>query len=149
MPAESRPTGFRTVLVLYRSHYVIRVIGLLRSQADSLVTGRSVYRDFGPSPVPAQHNGRHDFDFELGTWKMRLKVLGHSPKGGATWVEYEGTSVVHSIWEGRANMVELEVDGPTGHPEAINLRLYNPTAHQWSLNFANATQGVIPAILDF
>ncbi len=103
------------------------------------------------APVPAQHDGQHDFDFELGTWKTHLKVLRRSPNGGATWVEYEGTSVVHRIWEGRANMVELEVDGPTGHVEAINLRLYNPTAHQWSLNFANSSQGTmsVPTVGEF
>ena len=103
------------------------------------------------APVPAQHDGQHDFDFEIGTWKTHLKVLRHPLKGAPTWVEYEGTSVVHSIWEGRANMVELEVDGPTGHLEAINLRLYNPTAHQWSLNFANATQGTmsVPTVGEF
>ncbi len=101
--------------------------------------------------MPAQHDGQHDFDFELGTWKTRLKVLRHPQKGPATWVEYEGTSVVHSIWKGRANMVELEVDGPTGHLEAINLRLYNPTAHQWSLNFANAREGTmsVPTVGEF
>ncbi len=103
------------------------------------------------APVPAQHDGQHDFDFEIGTWKTHLKVLHHPLKGAATWVEYEGISVVHSIWQGRANMVELEVDGPTGHLEAINLRLYNPTAHQWSLNFANAAQGTmsVPTVGEF
>ena len=95
------------------------------------------------TPTTVQHDGQHDFDFELGTWKTHLKVLRHPLTGAAAWVEYEGTSVVHSIWGGRANMVELEVDGPTGHVEAINLRLYNPTSHQWSLNFANATGGTI------
>ena len=33
---------------------------------------------------------------------------------------------VRKIWNGRANLVELEVDGPTGHIEGLNLRLYNP-----------------------
>src|ERR1700722_17824921 len=103
------------------------------------------------APAPDQHDGQHDFDFELGTWKTHLKVLRHPLTGAATWVEYEGTSVVHSIWGGRANMVELEVDGPTGRVEAINLRLYNPKAHQWSLNFANATGGTmsVPTVGEF
>jgi hypothetical protein len=103
------------------------------------------------APAPDQHNGQHDFDFELGTWKTHLKVLRHPLTGAATWVEYEGTSVVHSIWGGRANMVELEVDGPTGQVEAISLRLYNPKAHQWSLNSANATGGTmsVPTVGEF
>ncbi len=57
--------------------------------------------------------------------------------GSNEWVEYDGTTVVRKIWEGRANMVELEVDGPTAI-EALNLRLYNPETHKWSLNFASS-----------
>jgi hypothetical protein len=107
-----------------------------------------------PSPATtssAQRDGQHDFDFELGTWKTHLKVLRHPQTGAATWVEYEGTSVVHPVWAGRANMVELEVDGPAGHVEAISLRLYNPVSHQWSLNFANATGGTmgVPTVGEF
>jgi hypothetical protein len=49
------------------------------------------------------------------------------------------------------NMVELEVDGPTGHVEALNLRLYNPQSHQWSLNFANSRSGTmgVPTVGEF
>jgi hypothetical protein len=62
-------------------------------------------------------------------------------------VEYEGTSVVTKVWSGRANLVELEVDGPAGHIEGLSLRLYNPEARQWSLNFANSAAGIMtPAV---
>jgi hypothetical protein len=93
-------------------------------------------------------DGQHDFDFEIGTWKTHLKLssrLGHPFTGPEAWSEYEGTSVVRQIWDGRANMVELEVDGPTGHLEGLNLRLYNPESHQWSLNFANSKGGTVSA----
>ncbi len=90
----------------------------------------------------ASQSGAHDFDWEIGTWKTHLKVLRHTP-AGPSWVVYEGKSVVRPIWNGRANMVELEADGPGGHIEALNLRLYNPAAHQWSLNFANSRSGTM------
>jgi hypothetical protein len=90
-----------------------------------------------------QRDGSHDFDFEIGTWKTHLSRLDHPFTGSHTWIQYEGTSVVSKIWDGRANMVELEVDGPTGHVEALNLHLYNPQSHQWSLNFANAKVGAL------
>jgi hypothetical protein len=103
------------------------------------------------NPALPLRDGSHDFDFEVGTWKTHLKVLTHSESGAATWAEFNGTSVVRKIWNGKANMVELEVDGPTGHVEGLNLHLYNPTAHQWSLNFANAKAGVIgvPTVGEF
>ena len=100
----------------------------------------------GPGDSQTQRNGEHDFDFEIGTWETHLKVssrIGHPFSGPTTWTEYHGTSVVRKIWDGRANMVELEVDGPTGHLEALSLRLYNPQSHQWSLNVANGRSGVM------
>lgn len=100
---------------------------------------------------PELRDGQHDFDFELGAWKTHLRVLSHPLTGSTTWVEFNGTSVVHKIWNGRANMVELEVDGPGGHVEGLSLRLYNPESHQWSLNFANSQTGTIgvPTIGEF
>lgn len=103
------------------------------------------------APSAARGDGQHDFDFESGNWKTHLKRLRHPLTGSTTWIEYEGTSVVSKIWDGRANLVELEVDGPTGHVEGLSLRLYDPTAHQWSLNFANSAQGTlsVPTVGEF
>jgi hypothetical protein len=99
----------------------------------------------------AEPDGQHDFDFHIGTWKTHLTRLLHPLTGSTTWVEYEGTTVVRNIWNGRANLVELEADGPAGHFEGLNLRLYNPQSHQWSLNFANSNSGTIsqPTIGEF
>jgi hypothetical protein len=98
-----------------------------------------------------ERDGQHDFDFEIGTWKTHLRRVVHPLTGSTNWIEYEGTSVVRKVWNGRANMVELEADGPGGHFEGLNLRLYNPDSHQWSLNFAGSTGGVLsqPTIGEF
>src|SRR3984957_16931039 len=97
------------------------------------------------------HDGSHDFDFEIGTWKTHLSRLQHPLTGSKTWIEYDGISLVRKIWNGRANMVELEVDGPAGHVEGLNLRLYNPQSHQWSLNHANVKGGtlIVPTVGEF
>ena len=101
--------------------------------------------------IPAARDGQHDFDFEIGTWKSHLSRLLHPLSGSKTWVEYDGTSVVRKIWNGRANLVELEVAGPTGHLEGLSLRLYNPQSHQWSLNFSNSSGGTLsqPTVGEF
>ena len=95
------------------------------------------------APAHAERNGQHDFDFEIGTWKTHLSRLVHPLSGSKTWVVYDGTTVVRKVWNGRANLVELEVRGPAGQIEAPPLRLYDPEAHQWSLNFANSKTGAI------
>jgi len=91
----------------------------------------------------APRDGQHDFDFEIGTWKTHLSRLQHPLSGSTTWVDYEGTSVVRKVWEGRANLLELEVDGPARHIEGLSLCLYNPESHQWSLNFAGGNSGAL------
>jgi hypothetical protein len=55
------------------------------------------------------------------------------------------------VWNGRANLAELVVDGPAGHVEGLSLRLYNPQSRQWSLNFSNSADGTLtePAIGEF
>src|ERR1700730_1783227 len=64
---------------------------------------------------PAERDGQHDFDFEIGTWKIHLKRLEHRLTGSTTWVEFDGTSVTRKVWDGRADLEEFEVDSPTGH----------------------------------
>ena len=100
----------------------------------------------------AQENsdGQHDFDWEFGNWHTHLWRLKQPLTGSNEWVEYDGTTVVRKIWDGRANLVELEVDGPS-HIEALNLRLYNPERHKWSLNFASSKGGTLgtPTVGEF
>ncbi len=103
-----------------------------------------------PAGAPAGASGgtSHDFDFELGTWTTHLRRLVHPLTGSTTWVEYEGTSVVRPVWNGQANLVELDVSGPKGRIVGLSLRLFDPQARTWSLNFASAAGGgmAVPAI---
>lgn len=98
-----------------------------------------------------EHNGQYDFDFEIGRWKTHLKLLLKPLTGSTTWVEYEGTTIVRKVWDGRANLVELVADGPAGHFEGLSLRMYNPQSRQWSLNFASSHNGTMtpPMIGEF
>jgi hypothetical protein len=105
----------------------------------------------GSDLASRERDGQHDFDFEIGTWKTHLKRLQRPLTGSTTWVEYHGTTVVRSVWNGRANLVELLVDGPAGRIEALSLRLYNASSRQWSLNFSASGSGSLsqPAIGEF
>lgn len=96
-------------------------------------------------------DGQRDFDLQIGTWKTRLSRLQSPLSGSTTWVKYEGTTVVRKVWDGRANLVELDVDGPAGRLEGLSLRLYNPQSRQWSLNFSNSRGGTLspPSIGEF
>src|SRR6266487_3067646 len=80
---------------------------------------------------------------EIGKWHTHLWRLEHPLSHSNSWVEYWGTTEVRKVWNGRANLVELDVKGPAGHIEALSLRLYNPQSHQWGLNFASSAAGSV------
>lgn len=114
-------------------------------------TGTLLAQTNSPTQRPAARDGSHDFDFEIGKWKTHLRRLVKPLTGSTTWVEYDGTTVGTKVWNGKANLVELDVSGPAGRIEALSLRLYNPDSLQWSLNFSNSAGGTmaIPTIGEF
>ena len=106
---------------------------------------------FAAHCIAAERDGQRDFDFAIGTWKTSLKRLVAPLSGSTTWVQLEGTSVIRKVWDGRANLVELKVSGPSGTIEGLSLRTYNPQTRKWSLNFASVRDGtlVTPTIGEF
>jgi hypothetical protein len=105
-----------------------------------MTTDPSIARRDQPDP----HDGQGDFDWELGTWHSSVRVLAEPLSGSAhRWLEFEGTSVVRPLMDGRANVVELQVSGPTGDLEGLNLRLYEPELQRWSATFASLRDGML------
>jgi hypothetical protein len=92
-----------------------------------------------------QHDGRHDFDFEVGAWKAHVKNLAHRLSHSTDWDEFFGTAVTRTLpmFEGW-NESELQAVSPkTGkHMVSLGVRLYNPTTHQWAIYGASIKTGV-------
>jgi hypothetical protein len=107
----------------------------IRAQTSTNTAGSPTEQTAG------SHDGQHDFDFEFGSWKVHLKRLLHPLTGSNTWVELEGTSIVRKVWDGRANLGELEIKNSDSHVEGLSLRLYNPQTHQWNIYWANSSDG--------
>jgi hypothetical protein len=100
----------------------------------------------------AAHDGRHDFDFHFGRWKTHIARLTHPATGASRWGTLDGTVVVRPVWNGRANLEEVDAAGPGGHFEGLGLFVYNPQARQWSLSFARAGDGALgspPSVGEF
>jgi hypothetical protein len=97
-----------------------------------------------PAALPADaRDGQHDFDFNFGTWKTHIKRILDPLAGSSKSIELNGTVTVRKIWDGRAQLEEIEADGPNGHWQGMTLFLYNPLAHQWSQSFVNSKSGVL------
>jgi hypothetical protein len=116
-------SGMKTVTAGYLS--TLCVIGVLSSWA-------AIARAATP------HDGQHDFDFGEGTWHTHITrtpdPFGHPD----ITLTLEGTVTSKKVWGGRAWLEQIEADGPQGHWQAMTLFLYNPRAHQWSMNFLNS-----------
>jgi hypothetical protein len=97
----------------------------------------------GAQPGSVERDGQHDFDPLVGRWKYHLKRRLLPLTGSNTWVELDGTGACFKVWDGRAQLDTIELDGPTGHIEGLTLRTYDPQSHQWRLYWANSKNGII------
>src|SRR5579863_5508883 len=110
----------------------IRIVGPLAALAIFFTTaGSAIPRD-----------GRHDFDWNAGTWKTHIQRLLEPLSGSKTWVSYEGIVTVRPALGGLANVEEVEANGPS-RIELVNVRTYDPQSRQWILNGANSRRGTL------
>ena len=86
-----------------------------------------------PSPSPAQsavapsaHDGSHDMDFNLGTWHTDITRFRDPFRNPIDIVRLAGTVTVRPVWNGKAELEEIEADGPSGHWQAATFFLYDP-----------------------
>jgi hypothetical protein len=134
----------RIYLIVCSLVVVLQLRGLAQENSDAAKTSNQ--------QTLTERDGQHDFDFEVGTWKIHLKRLDHRLVGSTTWVEFDGTSVTRKVWDGRADLEEFETDSPaSGHIEGMTLRLYDPQTHQWSLYWGTSKSGAlgVPTIGEF
>ncbi len=91
--------------------------------------------------VAAGRDGRHDFDFNIGTWTTDIRRTLDPFAGGRRVVDLHGTVVVRPVWAGAAQLEEIEADGALGHMQGLTMFLYNPTSRQWSQTFVSSRDG--------
>jgi len=99
--------------------------------------------DMAPAIPQTPVGTPHDFDFEHGRWRTTLRRLLQPLSGSQHWADYTGTSNVHPLLGGRANLVELEVTGPLGFIEGVSLRLFDTQRQRWTLNYSSVTGGTL------
>lgn len=101
--------------------------------------------------MSTENDGRNDFDFLIGTWKVYHRMLTARLKGSTDWVEFEGDTVARKILNGLGNMDENIIHMPNGPVHAITLRVFNPQSKEWSIHWSTDRMGVldIPMIGSF
>ena len=125
-----------------RSHFACSALILVFLSWPTMAQTNSVTADAAKPPTASEErDGQHDFDFAIGRWKIHLSRLEHPLTGSKKWIEFDGTLVARKIWDGRANIEEVELKSPAGPIEGLTLRLYNPQSRQWSIYWANSKNG--------
>lgn len=97
-------------------------------------------------PSPAQttgivRDGSHDFDFALGNWTTEVTIIKDPFNKPDEQIRMHGTKVARPIWNGKGWIEEIRADGPNSHWQGATIFLYDPTAHQWSQNYVNSSEG--------
>lgn len=95
----------------------------------------------GSDPEGKTSGTQHDFDFLFGSWAVHTRRLLHPLTGSNEWVEFDGTAIDKPVWNGRAQLEEFEANSPTGHIEGMTVRIYDTKSHQWSIYWANQSDG--------
>ena len=131
--------------------WVQAFIGNKTKEKETAAATAVASADADPKDTSGLRDGQHDFDFDFGNWKTHSRRLLHPLTGSTPWVEMDGQTTVSKVWGGRANLAEYKADGTGGHIELLSLRWYNPTAHQWYLDFATPNVGTlgIPNVGEF
>jgi hypothetical protein len=90
-----------------------------------------------------KHDGSHDFDFFIGTWKSRHRRLRERLKGSTSWEEFEGTCVARKVLNGIGNFDEITMEQETGRVFGCTMRLYNPKTEEWSIYWSSSLTGTL------
>ena len=123
------------IALLFSALVVIPCSALVFAQTSSGVAKTE------PSTASVDHDGQHDFDSLVGTWKGHTKYRAHPFTGSDTWVESDGTESFQKLWDGA--MLELSEGPSTNGPVGLMLYTYNPQSHQWYVYFASRKDGKV------
>jgi hypothetical protein len=94
------------------------------------------------------HDGRRDFDFLVGRWRVRNRTLRRrEPEAPAEWSEFESEMESRPILGGLGNVDTYRIGDFAGRGEShgFALRLYDPSTGLWRIWWAST---VIPGRLD-
>lgn len=89
-------------------------------------------------------DGARDFDFWMGSWKVRNRVLRERLAGSTEWIEFEATSVARPLLDGLGNEDEFRTEHDGGFI-GMSFRFYDPEKEQWAIYWADTRR---PGVLD-
>ena len=89
------------------------------------------------SPEP----GVGDFDFLVGRWSVKSRRLRDVLVGSDEWIEFEGSTVCHSFFDGAGSWDEISF--PDQGFKGTSFRLLDRATGDWFIYWANSVTGRI------
>jgi hypothetical protein len=93
--------------------------------------------------MQTEDDGRNDFDFLIGAWKVHHRILKQRLKGSLDWQELDGDTVNRKVLNGLGNIEETIINMKTGPVHAIALRLFDPKLKEWSIYWSTDRTGTL------
>ena len=99
------------------------------------------------APTTTELDGRHDFDFLFGEWRIANRKLDDPFAEEPKWLEFEATSEARPILDGLGNVdLYTAPDFPSrGRYHGFSLRLFDPGEQVWKIWWAST---YLPGELD-
>ena len=100
-----------------------------------------------PMDTPPRNDGRHDFDFLHGRWRIRNERLKQRLAGATDWEIFDATQVCQPLLGGMGNVDDFVSEwtrpGTDERFIGMTLRLFSPESRQWSIYWAGNHDGVL------
>jgi hypothetical protein len=92
------------------------------------------------TPASPDPQGRHDFDFLHGHWRVDNRRLRQRLRGCTEWDSFEATQYCQPLLDGLGNTDEMRNQaGPVG----VSLRLFDLQARQWAIYWIDPRDGLL------
>lgn len=144
LDAVLKPAWHRQRRLLLQWAAVAQTAWLLPWRASA----RPVLHDHGMSPMnTSDHDGRHDFDFLHGQWRIRNERLKLRLSGSTDWEIFGATQVCQPLLGGMGNVDDFVSDwtrpGSSERFIGMTLRLFRPESRQWNIYWAGNHDGTL------
>jgi hypothetical protein len=85
-------------------------------------------------------DGRDDFDFFAGRWRVAHRRLRRRLASDTQWDEFAGVCENRPVIGGLGNVDDNYIELPSGAYRAVTLRLFSPATRQWSIRWVDGRE---------
>ncbi|GLV21913.1 hypothetical protein TomMM35A_17670 [Sphingobium sp. TomMM35A] len=75
----------------------------------------------------------HEFDFQIGEWRVRHQKLRRRLVGSTDWAEFDGSCKAWTVMDGDGSVEDQFLEDPDGFYRAAAFRRRDPQTGDWSI----------------